>query len=93
LYRYEEPVARIAVRLLSPVLMQSAASGALPVLRAATDTAAAGGTYYGPSGRKQYKGQPVVVDAAPAAHDEAAARRLWDESEKLTGVIFPRSSP
>jgi NAD(P)-dependent dehydrogenase (short-subunit alcohol dehydrogenase family) len=92
LYRYEEPVARVAVRLLSPVLMQSAASGALPVLRAATDPAAAGGTYYGPGGRKQYKGQPVVVDAAPAAHDEAAARRLWDESEKLTGVAFPRSS-
>lgn len=92
LYRYEKPVARIAVRLLSPVLMQSAASGALPVLRAATDPAAAGGTYYGPSGRKQYKGQPVLVDAAPAAHDEAAARRLWHESEKLTGVAFPEPS-
>ncbi|HXL93676.1 MAG TPA: oxidoreductase [Streptosporangiaceae bacterium] len=89
LYRYEEPVARFAVRLLSPVFMQSAASGALPVLRAATDPAATSGTYYGPSGRKQYKGHPVLVDASPAAHDEAAARRLWDESEKLTGVAFP----
>jgi NAD(P)-dependent dehydrogenase (short-subunit alcohol dehydrogenase family) len=91
LYRYEKPVARVAVRLLSPALMQSAASGALPVLRAATDPAAAGGTYYGPSGRKQYKGHPVLVDAAPTAHDLAAARRLWDESEKLTGVAFPES--
>jgi len=89
LYRYETPATRVMVRMLSPVLMQSAAAGALPVLRAATDPAAVGGAYYGPSGRKQYKGHPVLVDAAPAAHDEAAARRLWDESEKLTGVAFP----
>jgi NAD(P)-dependent dehydrogenase (short-subunit alcohol dehydrogenase family) len=89
LYRYETPATRIAARLLGPVVMQSAAAGALPMLRAATDPAAAGGTYYGPSGRKQYKGHPVLVDAAPAAHDIAAAQRLWDESEKLTGVAFP----
>jgi NAD(P)-dependent dehydrogenase (short-subunit alcohol dehydrogenase family) len=89
LYRYAEPVTRTAARMLGPIVMQSAASGALPTLRAATDPAAVGGQYYGPSGRKQYKGHPVLVDVAPAAHDMAAAQRLWDESQKLTGVAFP----
>jgi len=89
LYRYEKPATRIAARMLGPLVMQSAAAGALPTLRAATDPAAAGGSYYGPSGRHQYKGHPVLVDAAPAAHDVTASQQLWDASEKLTGVAFP----
>jgi NAD(P)-dependent dehydrogenase (short-subunit alcohol dehydrogenase family) len=92
LYRYEKPVTRLAARLLGPVVMQSAAAGALPTLRAATDPAAAGGTYYGPSGKNQYKGHPVLVEPAPAAHDVVASQQLWDASEKLTGVTFPPAS-
>lgn len=88
LYRHESLPARVALLVLNPILCQSAAMGALPTLRAATDPAAVGGAYYGPGGWKEYKGHPVPVEAAPAAHDEEAARRLWDASEKLTGVAF-----
>ena len=68
---------------------QSAAMGALPTLRAATDPAARGGEYYGPGGFGQMTGYPVRVSSNSRSHDEAAQRRLWAESERLTGVTFP----
>jgi NAD(P)-dependent dehydrogenase (short-subunit alcohol dehydrogenase family) len=88
LYRHESVVVHVVTLVINPFLFQNAAVGALPTLRAATDPAAVGGTYYGPSGWKEFKGHPVPVKAVPAAHDEEAARRLWDASEKLTGVTF-----
>ena len=68
---------------------QSAAMGALPTLRAATDPPAAGGEYYGPGGLAQAKGYPVRVSAAARSRDQAAQQRLWAESERLTGVTYP----
>jgi NAD(P)-dependent dehydrogenase (short-subunit alcohol dehydrogenase family) len=68
---------------------QSATMGALPTLRAATDPAAAGGDYYGPGGWGQMTGYPVRVSSNSRSHDEAAQRRLWAESERLTGVTYP----
>ena len=68
---------------------QSAAMGALPTLRAATPPAARGGEYYGPGGFGQMTGYPVRVSSNSRSHDEAAQRRLWAESERLTGVTFP----
>jgi len=89
LYRHEKSAVSLVIRLISPFLMQNAAMGALPTLRAAADPAALGGTYYGPAGRREFKGHPVPVEAVPAAHDAEVARQLWAESEKLTGVSFP----
>ena len=68
---------------------QSAAMGALPTLRAATDPAAAGGEYYGPGGLWQAKGYPVQVSSNAKSRDQAAQQRLWDESVRLTGVTYP----
>ncbi len=68
---------------------QSAAMGALPTLRAATDPAAAGGEYYGPAGLAQVKGYPVRVSSTARSRDQSAQRRLWAESERLTGVTYP----
>jgi NAD(P)-dependent dehydrogenase (short-subunit alcohol dehydrogenase family) len=67
---------------------QSAPAGALATLRAATDPAARGGEYYGPPGRLQYAGHPVRVESSARSHDAAAARRLWEVSERLTGVRY-----
>ena len=75
-------------------LAQSPRMGALPTLRAATDPAARGGEYYGPGGRNEYTGHPVLVSSSPASHDVVARRRLWRESELLSGVRYnlnPRS--
>jgi len=68
---------------------QDAASGALPLLRAATDYDAASGSYYGPSGFFQLKGDPILIDIPKPARDEAAAKKLWDIAASLTQVYFP----
>ena len=70
-------------------MVQDEAMGALPTLRAATDPAAIGGTYYGPDGLLQMTGYPVVVRSNGKSHNAEAQRRLWTESERLTGVSYP----
>jgi NAD(P)-dependent dehydrogenase (short-subunit alcohol dehydrogenase family) len=75
--------------VLGPVLFQSAAMGALPTLRAATDRAVQGGQYYGPDGFAEQRGHPKVVNSSAQSHDENLQRRLWTVSEELTGVTFP----
>jgi NAD(P)-dependent dehydrogenase (short-subunit alcohol dehydrogenase family) len=78
-------------RLLRPllaVIAQSAAMGALPIIRAAVDPNARGGEYYGPDGFRESRGYPVLVQSNEASHSEEDARNLWEVSEKLTGVKF-----
>lgn len=70
-------------------IAQSPAMGALPSLRAATDPAATGGQYYGPSGFGEFRGYPKVVRSSKQSHDVALQQRLWSVSEELTGVDFP----
>lgn len=81
------------VMLLIALLSQSAARGALPTLRAAADADARGGQFYGPRGFMGIRGLPVAVEPNAAARDEAVARRLWDASERLTGVGYARLEP
>lgn len=68
---------------------QSAATGALPTLRAATDPAVLGGQFYGPVGRNEVRGHPRLVTSSPASYEMAVQQRLWAVSEDLTGVRFP----
>jgi hypothetical protein len=68
---------------------QPAAMGALPTLRAATDPAAHGGDYYGPAGFGENRGPARQVKSSARSHDMAVARRLWEESARLTGVSYP----
>ncbi|HET8757290.1 MAG TPA: oxidoreductase [Solirubrobacteraceae bacterium] len=70
------------------LLGQSDAQGALPSLYAATVPDLPSGTYVGPDGMFEGRGHPKLVSASRAAHDEAAARRLWELSEELTGVSY-----
>jgi NAD(P)-dependent dehydrogenase (short-subunit alcohol dehydrogenase family) len=79
---------RPGLRALTFWFAQSAPAGALATLRAATDPAARGGEYYGPPGRLQYAGPPVRVESSAGSHDTADARRLWEASERLTGVSY-----
>jgi NAD(P)-dependent dehydrogenase (short-subunit alcohol dehydrogenase family) len=70
------------------VFAQSAAMGALPTLRAAADPTAVSGSYYGPNGFRELRGYPVLVRSSGRARSEEDAKRLWDISEKLTGVVY-----
>lgn len=78
-----------ALSPVASVLQQSAAAGALPVLRAATDPGAEGGELYGPGGPFQWRGRPELVRAARRARDPETQRRLWEVSERLTRVPIP----
>lgn len=72
---------------------QSPRMGALPTLRAATDPEAETGDYFGPRGFSELRGCPVKVGSSAAARSEPDAGRLWEVSERLTGVSFlPRAS-
>jgi NAD(P)-dependent dehydrogenase (short-subunit alcohol dehydrogenase family) len=75
--------------LADTFLFQSAAMGALPTLRAATDLDVEGGQYYGPDGLGEQRGHPKVVSSSAQSHDEDLQRRLWTVSEELTGVTYP----
>jgi NAD(P)-dependent dehydrogenase (short-subunit alcohol dehydrogenase family) len=75
--------------LLTSWWIQDGSMGALPTLRAATAPDAIGGTYYGPDGPFQLTGYPVVVTSSVRSHNREAQRRLWVESEQLTGVSYP----
>jgi len=63
-------------------VMQSAARGAEPALRAATDPAAKSGEFYGP--RWIVRGHAVIETPSRRARRAADAARLWTESEQLT---------
>ena len=80
---------RTVLDRLGPLLLQPAAMGALPTLRAATDPAVLGGQYYGPDGRGEARGYPKVVASSAQSYDLAVQQRLWSVSEDLTGVEFP----
>lgn len=75
-------------RYLTGWFTQGPAAGALPMLRAATDPAAVGGQFYGPGGRFEQIGPPVLVRAAGRAQDVDAQQRLWKVAEELTGVTY-----
>ena len=75
-------------RILNPIFSQKVADGALPTLRAAVDDNAKPGDYYGPKGFMEMKGAPVVVKSNEMSHNKTNAKRLWDLSEKITGVQY-----
>ena len=69
------------------VLAQSDEAGAMPSLYAATMPDVRRGDYWGPT-LAEIRGAPKRVGRSGAAQDDTAARRLWDESERLTGVTY-----
>ena len=77
--------------LIQPVMkmvFQSSAMGALPSLRASVDPDALGGQYYGPDGKGEKSGYPIIVDSNPASKNEKDARTLWKISEELTEIKY-----
>jgi len=69
------------------MLAQSAEAGAWPTLYAATADIPSG-SYVGPNGFMQQRGKATLVGSTAASKDEAVAKRLWEVSEKLTGVTY-----
>ena len=74
--------------LLNRTIAQDENGGALPTLYAALADVF-GDSFAGPGGFLELRGAPKLVKRSAAARDTDVARRLWDVSERLTGVSFP----
>jgi len=66
--------------------------GAVPTLFAATADLP-GGSYAGPDGPFELRGQPALAGRTAAASDVRLAAALWTASAELTGVDFPAALP
>jgi len=82
------PVVKSIYNFLIRYFMQSAAKGALPQLYAATSPEAVPGDYYGPDGFNEIAGYPAKAHIPVKAKDEQLAEKLWQVSEKLTGINY-----
>ena len=62
--------------------------GTLPTLRAAVDETAQSGDYFGPTRMFEMRGSPEKVQSNAKSRDSAAAKKLWDLSEQMTGISY-----
>jgi len=82
------PLLTVAMRLANALFGQDAATGALPMLYAATADVD-GGAYVEPGGLLNMRGKPTTGRSNDASYDREDARRLWEYSTEATGVAFP----
>ncbi len=74
------------LRVLGPLVMQSAAAGAEPTLRALS---APSGSFVGPKRFNQYRGPAELLDVYATGSDPITAARLWDVTEQVLGIALP----
>lgn len=74
--------------LFNKLMAQPAQMGCLPGVMAATSDAVEAGGYYGPEGWMELRGYPAPAYARKITDNEKVAQRLWEESERLTGVHY-----
>jgi NAD(P)-dependent dehydrogenase (short-subunit alcohol dehydrogenase family) len=86
--RTENPLQQALMALVNRTLAQSDEMGGLSTLFAATQDLP-GAAYVGPDGIAEQRGHPALVGRSARASDPETARRLWELSERLTGVTFP----
>ncbi len=84
----QKPLERAVMQVGNRVIAQGAEMGALPSLYAATVADLPGGSFVGPDGFMENRGYPRIVTASGRAYDHEAWRRLWELSERLTGVTY-----
>lgn len=80
----------LVVGIGNQLLAQPPQAGVLPQLYAATARQVAGGSYWGPSGFKELRGDVAPAGVSRRARDPELARTLWERSEEQTGVHHPR---
>ncbi|NPD44392.1 SDR family oxidoreductase [Lentimicrobium sp. S6] len=69
-------------------LTQPAENGAYPELMCATEEDLDQSAFYGPTGRSNWVGPVGAHHIEAHAKDKAVAKRLWDLSEKETGITW-----
>jgi len=79
--------AMVLFGFLAPLFSHSAEAGAQPTLWAAIGKAD-GGDYFGPTKFREMKGKAGKVGSTPLSKDKEIAKKLWEISEKLTGITY-----
>ena len=77
-----------ALKLMNPLFGMKPLKGVLSMLYAATDDDVDGGNYYGPGGVTGMTGYPKKIQSNKKSYNLEDAKKLWEISEKLTGVKF-----
>ena len=83
----ESAVQDLFMRIANRTIAQSEDQGSWPTLFAIAEDVP-GDSFIGPDGPGQSRGYPHPVGRSRAAQDAETARRLWELSERLTGVTF-----
>lgn len=76
------------IRPIADLVIQTSKLGAFPQIRAAGDPDVKGAEFYGPERIFQMMGYPVLVKSNNASQNINYAKKLWDISEKLTGIVY-----
>jgi NAD(P)-dependent dehydrogenase (short-subunit alcohol dehydrogenase family) len=90
--RTGNPLQHTLMALANRTFAQSEEMGGLPTMFAATQDLP-GAAYVGPDGIAEQRGHPALVGRSARASDPETARRLWELSERMTGVTFPLAAP
>ena len=75
-------------QMFTHLVAQKPETGALSIIRAATDEQLTGGEYIGPSRLGGMRGFPELIKSSNKSYDVKLAKELWVVSEKMTGVHF-----
>ncbi|WDF55598.1 oxidoreductase [Mucilaginibacter sp. KACC 22063] len=75
-------------RILNNIIGQDLPTGTLPILRAATEENLKGKEYFGPTRMNGLRGNPELVKSSNLSYDQALAKKLWEVSEKITGITY-----
>lgn len=86
---YSKILVAILKVTIAPFFTHPPEDGALPQIQAALDEDAQGGEYYGPTGKREFKGPPGRVPQLPYAHNEQEQDKLWSVAKEATGAVFP----
>ena len=76
------------IKKLLALFFQSVEMGVLPTIYAATEESLKGGEYIGPEGRGNRTGYPTIETPAQGTYNKQTMQKLWEISEKLTGVVY-----
>ncbi len=88
LLQHNEGKLSFKIMMLFSFLINEPPQGALPGIRACIDKNVKGADYYGPNGFMEMKGDPELAESSKDSHNKEHACKLWEISEKLTGIKY-----